>query len=547
MNLDVHTILFISLVIDIVCTVVIALLWHYNHKRFHGMGFWVLDFAFQTTGILLISFRGKIPDLFSVVSANVLVISGAVLGYMGLERFFAKKGPQIQNGLLVLAFAGIHSFYTFAQPSLTHRNLLLAVSLLLVCGQCAWLLLRRIDPGDRPIARFLGIVFLIYCAVNLVQLFEASLYAAPDDLFAFRARESVFIIAYQVLLILVMYGMTLLVNLRLFRDLQLQEEKLYKAFHASPNAIILTRFQDGEILEVNDGFLALTGFTPGEVLGKKTLDLQLWADPEDRRKIVEALSREGCIHKRELKFRKKSGEILTGLFSAEIIDVNNQRIILSNIADITDIKKAEASILNLLTEKEILLREVHHRIKNNMNTMMSLLSLQSKMADNPHASEILDAARNRLMGMAHLYDRLYRSETYQAMSLKDFIFPLAGEIIRLFPVRTEVKLETAVEDIVLDPKILSPLGIIINELITNSLKHAFADREAGSISLSASRNDRRITILYSDDGPGIPESLDIKKAQGFGLELVSMLVEQIRGTIRFERGDRTRIIIKFEG
>jgi PAS domain S-box-containing protein len=214
--------------------------------------------------------------------------------------------------------------------------------------------------------------------------------------------------------------------------------------------------------------------------------------------------------------------------------------------DITERKQAEAKIKALLLEKEILLKEVHHRIKNNMTTMMSLLSLQSKALKNPEAKASLLKAKERMMSMAVLYDKLYRSENLQEMSLSDYLPRLIDEIVGIFPNKDIVKIEKKIDDIVLGVKVLSPLGIIVNELLTNALKHAFTGKEDGTIGVFASVKNDHVTLVVEDNGVGIPESIDMNNTSGMGLELVSMLTAQIDGTIRIDRRRGARFVLEFD-
>ena len=146
------------------------------------------------------------------------------------------------------------------------------------------------------------------------------------------------------LFILLTYSLALMVNKRLLVEVKTQEEKFAKAFHSSPYAITLTRLSDGQIVEVNDGFLNISGYQYAEVIGKTTVDLHLWDKEEDRVVAVNELSKSGKVQGREFQFRKKSGEMITGLFSAEIIPINNQEFVLSSISDITERKRAEEAL-----------------------------------------------------------------------------------------------------------------------------------------------------------------------------------------------------------
>ena len=210
--------------------------------------------------------------------------------------------------------------------------------------------------------------------------------------------------------------------------------------------------------------------------------------------------------------------------------------------DISERKLADERIRKLLAEKDLILKEVHHRIKNNLNSVISLLSLQANSQLDPVVKNILMDASGRVRSMMVLYDRLYRSDIIGKISIRDYFQALVDELTRMYP--KKVAIESQVEDLSLDVKTVSVLGIIINELVTNTLKYAFLGRTGGSIRLSASRQGNKVVILYEDDGIGIPDSISLTNSPGFGLQLVSMLVEQLLGTIVLERGCGTKFRIE---
>ncbi len=209
-------------------------------------------------------------------------------------------------------------------------------------------------------------------------------------------------------------------------------------------------------------------------------------------------------------------------------------------------KEAQDMIESLLAEKEIILKEVHHRIKNNMNTICSLLSLQAGTVNNSSAVLALQDAGNRIQSMALLYDKLYRSADYSEMSVNIYLSSLVDEVVANFPNSQMVELKKRVQDFNLDVKRLQPLGIIINELITNIMKYAFIGKDSGSISVSAIRSDDHITVSVEDDGVGMPESLSFENSTGFGLQLVDALTQQLNGTICIERGNGTKVVLEFD-
>ncbi len=230
-----------------------------------------------------------------------------------------------------------------------------------------------------------------------------------------------------------------------------------------------------------------------------------------------------------------------------IFDGMGNPLRMSGVAqDITERKKAEAKIDALLTEKELLLKEIHHRIKNNMNTIGSLLSLQAQTFKDPLAIEALEDAKNRVRSMAILYDKLYRSADFSELSVKDYVPTLVDEVISNFPNSNMVKVEKRIDDFMLDAKRLQPLGIIINELLTNIMKYAFRGRESGLITVSATNTDGHVAISVQDNGTGMPESVSFENSTGFGLQLVQALTRQLEGSLQIERENGTRFAIEFE-
>jgi len=199
-----------------------------------------------------------------------------------------------------------------------------------------------------------------------------------------------------------------------------------------------------------------------------------------------------------------------------------------------------------LTEKELLLREVHHRVKNYMNNINSLLVLQSATLTDNTAIKILDDAAGRIRSMMTLYDKLYQGGENADVSVLNSLSALVDDILSNFPNFKSVKVEKNIQDFVMDAKKLQTLGIIINELLTNTMKHAFNGKSGAIIRVSAFSNGNRASLVIEDNGIGLAEPIDLKNSTGFGMQLVSMLTEQIRGNIKIERGNGTKFVLEFD-
>jgi PAS domain S-box-containing protein len=356
---DIRTIIFNSILTDVICTVVIVALWRQSRRRFNGMEFFVLDYALQTVGVFLIVLRGTIPDFMSIVMSNWIIVAGALMGYMGLERFLNRPGPHIHNIALVAVFPLAHAYFTYITPNLSARNLNLSIALLIICFQCVWLLFKRIDRPMLTLTRWVGMVFSAYCLLFVVRIVLFFMHPYLDaDYFHSGASEVFVQVMFQMLFIMLTYTLALMVNKRLMEDIQIEEEKFAKAFHAAPYAMSLTRLSDGKIYEVNEGYVNITGYLLSEVSGKTTFELQIWADIDDRAAVVDELNKHGRVQDKEVRFKTKSGGILTGLYSAEIVTINNQKSILGCFNDITERIRAERERERLIEERSKALSEI---------------------------------------------------------------------------------------------------------------------------------------------------------------------------------------------
>ncbi len=216
------------------------------------------------------------------------------------------------------------------------------------------------------------------------------------------------------------------------------------------------------------------------------------------------------------------------------------------VIDITERKLDENKIRAILSEKELILKEVQHRIKNNMSVIYGLLTMQMNNQSNPDVKKTLLDAAGRIQSMKVLYDKLYRSEVSNELSLKEYLPQLVNEIISIFPQNVSLTVKSEIEDIILSAKLLSALGIIINELITNTVKYAFTNRNEGVITILAKRIDKHLSITYEDNGNCIPESVSFDNPSGFGLQLINIITKQLHGSIIIERQGGTRFVLQFQ-
>ena len=233
------------------------------------------------------------------------------------------------------------------------------------------------------------------------------------------------------------------------------------------------------------------------------------------------------------------------------------------LTDITERKKAEETLTNIETSRK---KEIHHRIKNNLQVISSLLDLQAEQFKNQEDirdSEVLEAFResqDRVISMALIHEELYRGEELDKLNFSPYIEELANTLFQTYRLgNTDISLNIDLEEnLFFDMDTAVPLGIIVNELVSNSLKHAFPDRNKGEIRIKLHREysiefeskeyesiNNRFTLSISDNGVGIPEDFDIEGLDSLGMQLVTSLVDQLDGELELKRNNGTEFTMRF--
>jgi two-component sensor histidine kinase len=207
--------------------------------------------------------------------------------------------------------------------------------------------------------------------------------------------------------------------------------------------------------------------------------------------------------------------------------------------------ESETTINQQLQEKELLIRETHHRIKNNIASIHGLLNLQAETVENEKARSILNEAVGRVNSMRDLYDKMMSADDIRAVSVAPYLNNLIDSIIRLFSHQTLVNVEKNITDFTLDSDKLFSLGIIVNELLTNCMKYAFPGRSTGHIKIICEKRFNLVSLVVHDDGIGFPEGLDIQQSNGLGITLVHSLSRQLDGNVIFKNDNGAKMTLEF--
>ena len=326
------------------------------------------------------------------------------------------------------------------------------------------------------------------------------------------------------------------------------EEKYRTLFESDPDYTILLSL-DGFLLDVNTAATEIIGISREELIGKKFVDLTIFP-PEDISFHIEKFSnfsRGQRIKPYEARIYDKNGSIRWIEITITAIRTDNSiSFILIICSDITERKMAENEIKASLKEKDVLLKEIHHRVKNNMQIISSLLNLQKQYVEEDEAVDVLIESQNRVKSMAMVHEKLYQSRDLTKINVPEYISKLIKDLFFSYAIKEEeIKPILNIENLVLNMETAIPCGLIINELISNSLKYAFPPGRKGKIFVSLQEKNNKFELKIGDDGIGLPKGLDFKKTGSLGLQLVNSLVGQIDGDIELDSSHGTEYTIIF--
>ncbi len=331
--------------------------------------------------------------------------------------------------------------------------------------------------------------------------------------------------------------------------LELSEEK-YRSLVEKTSLGIATVNSRGGMIYVNEAMQQMLGYKQDEMIGRYFID---FIHPDDRERITQEFMRgsQDPREKFEIEFRfmHKNGNAVH-IYSTPTTYRLKNTILGFNaiILDITGRKRAEEQVRSSLKEKEVLLKEIHHRVKNNFQIIISLINLQSNTIKDPALLKMFYDSTNRIRAMALVHEKLYRSDDIAKIDFTSYLRTIAEELhVSYTTSLNSPRLHIEADEINLGIDQAIPCGLIVNELITNSLKYAFPDGGGDcsiSISLRRSSTDG-ITLIVSDNGIGIPAGINVSDTTSLGLQLVNVLAKQIHGTCSVNRTGGTSWIITF--
>ena len=334
-------------------------------------------------------------------------------------------------------------------------------------------------------------------------------------------------------------------NWKKAQDLLLASETRYRRlFEAAHDGILILDAETGQIVDANPFLINLLGFSREQFLGKKIWEIGLFKDIVANKDNFEELQQKESIRYENLPLETADGRNIAVEFVSNVYLVNDKKVIQCNIRDITERKKL-ADLVNVsLAEKEILLKEIHHRVKNNLQIISSMLNMQIRKIDDPRTIDTLRDSQNRVQSLALVHEYLYRGKDLAHIDLKNYITALGKGLFQSYEAAKQgVRFDVNIQDIYVDINTSIPLGLISNELITNSLKYAFRDRKDGTLTITAIEDPQALTFMVADNGIGMSPNITLENQTSLGLRLVHSLTGQLNGTVIIDHTEGTKFVL----
>jgi PAS domain S-box-containing protein len=336
-------------------------------------------------------------------------------------------------------------------------------------------------------------------------------------------------------------------RMRANEALRESEAKFRALAESTASAIVIV--QDERVKYANPAVEKIVGYTADEIVAMSPIEAASVIDPASFLQLnLIRFRRKGSrdYHRYEIRLKARDGQKRWVDVTTGMITFNGRPAFLATGFEITERKLAEKRLRASLHEKDVLLKEVHHRVKNNLQVVTSMLNLQSMKTTDPAVLEMFKESQDRVRSMALIHEKLYKSDDLSRISFNEYVRNLTAYLAQSYGVNPEtVRLDIDSGDILLSIDRAIPCGLIVNELVSNALKYAFPGDRAGNITVSMHREGGEYTLTVGDDGVGLPSHVDYRNTASLGLQLVNLLVTQLDGDLTMNAENGTVFSIRF--
>lgn len=566
MKIDIYT---FAIVLGIIYSIQFIIFWleYYYHKNYKGPGWWLLWSSSAVIGFLfLVARQFNSLEHISILMQNVMFIISSIFLYIGIMRFWDKREKLYLLIAIFSLFVIPFTFYTFFQDSIQVRTIILWMAVSSIAFISAYDLYRIKNEKPEFALTICMLVFLFHAVFSACKVILLLTGFQIDNLTSQHPINTSTYIELLIVSLFWTYALIMMINNRLTVEMERAKVHFEVIFHTSPDLILITSLEEGIINSVNDRFYELSGFSEIETIGKKTTEIKLWNENQDRSEYISRLTEQGYFLNYEAKFRRKDGSILTGLISSKIIRLGEKNQLLSILRDITDRKKKEEEILAQNNQLQILNAEkdkffsiIAHDLKSPFSSFLGLTEIMADEIQNLPISEVIqlaskmrDSARN-LSGLLNnllewsMIKRGLTSFLPQSMIL----YPEVHESVLPFLELAQKKQISVFQNVSAEEMVFADrnmLRSVIRNLISNAIKFT---PNGGSLTIAAKTlHDNYSLISIHDTGIGMSKEImdnlfKIDKtnsrkgtngelSSGLGLLLCKEFVNRHNGTIWIE-------------
>lgn len=321
-----------------------------------------------------------------------------------------------------------------------------------------------------------------------------------------------------------------------------KEERYRTLLERIPIGIYRTT-PEGEIVDANQRFVSMLGYRDRNDLLKVNV-ADLFADIREREPYLMLLQKEGLLEGYELRLKRKDGAVIWVRDFCRVVRNSRGELLYheGSIEDITRRKETDDALAKAVAEKEALLRDLQHRVKNSLAMISGLVRLEMRNMEDGRSRRILETLGNRIKSTANLYDILYHSGSTREVRLDKYIRNVVKDLAEAYiPARKNIRINERYDAVTVDVKQGVPFGLIVNEILTNMIKYAFPENTSGTITLDIAGTDKHLKLGIKDDGVGMPDQAD--KTAGMGMRLVRMMAEQLNGTLSVKNENGTVVTV----